>query len=363
MASSVNRYVNAKMPLVTLAAAARSSARVLVAGIYLGHWDQVAKSLGAANYEPVGFNPPRRPKRFNTVRPAWHWVDNREQLWVLVPPSRDYVLQYASLIRHALCYYLPSDEVDGLLQVRYYRRAASELASWTELAGVVRTASRVVLGHVDELLPALGRPDSEQRNDYYCAMRYDTQQTVLLGVRYSFWGEAAMHLAQSLCQLGCRELLYLSKVGTLTGPQDVYQRVFSPSRFVLADGEQIVRHPFTVPRALPQLELTGGHITVPTVIEQSLAHRSALLWWPADSIDNEISYMAAGIDDFNTSTGTQVAFGPVAIATDYVRELGDSQHSLPFDLANNNTEEALERRQQAMQQAAGIIARHLAGTR
>lgn len=171
--------------------------------------------------------------------------------------------------------------------------------------------------------------------------RYKLQnnQTVnFLGVKYSFWGNMSALITTTLCEQGAQEILYLGKLGTFGSPQEIYNKIFSPTQFVVMEYTKVLSNISCVSNnfveKFPEYN-TGLHVSVPTVMEEDLKLRKIAQNLGAQSIDNEISKMANSIYLFNKTHNTQIGFVPIHFATDYIRKPQDSHKSTEVGLHNN----------------------------
>jgi hypothetical protein len=145
-------------------------------------------------------------------------------------------------------------------------------------------------------------------------------------------------------ELGAHEVIYAAKLGALTGPHDLYQRIFCPSTFVIMNHDRIVFRPPSPPNGVltknPKLD-SGCHVSIPTVLEEDYSQREVTMQLKATSIDNEISQMARAISAYNNSALVPVKFSAVHLATDYVRTPDDKAVQTLHDLKRNRSPEAL----------------------
>ncbi len=333
MGSAIDSYSTQRLPDDVLDLALRAGLRIEVHGIYPDHVATVlpsARLVHPGHVFGVG-------KSFNVVRPRLFRVpaverrtDSRltdaDRLVLAVPPGRDYLMHNASLVRH----YLRVRGYDEQLLCRIvrYPDAESSIAQWTGLAEFVRPGDRILMGYVRELLPHLiaggGSVVEERRNQFYGSVRirYGTGQPVCaLGVRFSFWGCIAARLTAACVELGAAEIVYVGKLGTLTGQGDVYHRLFTPSSYLDHGGShslldrEVAPHNGLLAR-YPLLD-TGRHMSVATVLEENLTQRAVADAFGVRSIDNEIAQIATAISTAGSAGGP--AFSALHFATDYLR--------------------------------------------
>ena len=367
MGSAVDLYAAQRVPGALLDQLVAGGAGIEVHGIYPDH---LAAVMPHARQVHTGhaFGP---DKRFNVVRPRFFTVPasetGRARLVVAVPPGNDYVLHYASLIRHYLgARRLPAGALTGVFR---YPRAETSLADWTRLADLVEPGDRVLMGYVGELVPLLleggGSARETRANDFYGAVRVgfaSGESVCALGVRFSFWGCIAARLLVALQRLGASEIVYAGKLGTLTSPDDIYRRLFVPSAYLVADSAAGVAVDATPRNALlefcPALD-SGLHMSVGTVLEEDVHQRAYADEHGVQTIDNEISQMAMALG--RTPGGPRASFSALHFATDYLRRPGEEERRDLDNLTNHRMRGALRRKQRVLQEVAGVLCAYYGG--
>jgi hypothetical protein len=355
MFDALDEYVAQKLPTAALYQALIDGVPIEVHGIYPGHLPAVARRLGIIELIPVPFTPQRADKRLNFVRPSYFRGKRgaRPLLIVAVTPGREYLLHYAGLIRHFL--YLHTSRAQEHVRIIRYPGAERALTDWTNLSRFVRPTDTVLVGYVDEIASILAEDGFAQgdggiENPYYVSRRYrrpSGRDINLIGVKFSFWAGIAGRLATAFCHAGASEILYCGKLGSLESPDDVYERIFCPSRYFLMEHHRLVEeidpppNPFLA--RFPSLD-SAAHVTVPTVIEEDYLQRNAAAAIAAASIDNEIAHMAAAIAQHNRAAGRETGFSAVHFATDYVRKFDERNLNVTLNLSNNRTHVALEKK-------------------
>lgn len=364
MGSALDVYVSQRVPQDLLRDALARAASIEVHGIYPAHVSSVVHGA-ALRGEGHEFRP---TKVFNRIRPHYFEAPRAggTRLVVAVPPGRDYVMHYASLVTHCLRAHGAPD--DALARVVRYPVAEETIAGWTGLAALVEPRDRVLIGYVQELVPLLveaGAHVAEQRdNDFYSAIRLrfgDTREHVCaLGVRFSFWGCIAGRLAVACQRAGATEIVYAGKLGTLTAPDDIYRRLFAPSRYLHLGGETIPAQPCPGPRngvleLWPDLD-TGVHMSVGTVIEEDTKQRLYADRFGVSSIDNEIAQIALALARADGGRGT--AFSALHFATDYLRRSDEAPHADIYNLTNHRRGDALERKADMLREIADRLQKY-----
>lgn len=367
MGSAVDVYAAQRVPGALIDQLVARGAGVEVHGIYPDH---MASVMPDARQVHTGhaFGP---DKRFNVVRPRFFLVPpsetGRARLVAAVPPGNDYVLHYASLIRHYLgARRLPAEALAGAFR---YPTAETSLADWTRLGDLVEPGDRMLVGYVGELVPLLlgggGTVQETQANDFYGAVRIgfaSGESVCALGVRFSFWGCIAARLLEALQRLGASEIVYTGKLGTLTSPDDIYRRLFVPSAYLVAGSTGGAGVDVTPRNALlefcPALD-SGLHMSVGTVLEEDVRQRAYADEHGVQTIDNEISQMALALA--RSPGGPRASFSALHFATDYLRRSGEDERGDLYNLTNHRMRGALQRKQRILGQVASVLCAYYGG--
>lgn len=366
MGEAVDDYVAQRVPTRLLDGAIADRLPIEVHGVYPDHARRFFTNAVALRSELRV----RPGKAFNTVRPLYFTVAARSgagrRLIVAVPPGRDYVLHYASLVGHYVRIRGPAAQPEP--RVVCYPEAEESIARWTGLTDLLGPGERVLIGYVQELaglLTAAGaRVIHRYGNAYYGLTRLrfpGGEQVSALGVRYSFWGCLSARLAAACRDLGVSELIYAGKLGTLTGPHDIYRRLFVPSGYVHFGSPPALLDPAQAPpnpllRRYPELD-TGVHMSVGTVLEEDLQQRRYATRFAVASIDNEISQIAAALADGDGPGRTR--FSAIHFATDYLHDAGERIPGV-FNLTNHRRRDAQTRKSAMLRAVADRLAGHYA---
>lgn len=361
MASSLDRYVENRLPATSLKEAQTKLSQIYVLGIYPTHFEEIAKELGFDIGRHIAFDPKPYRKRFNFIRPHFYLSRSKDILYVCVPPGLSYLKQYASLLR----YFFSKLQGKVEFRVQYYPVAAERIAVWTSLADErFAEDTTCIVGHVDEFEQNIPKIKEAIKvisdNPYFVrsAFQIGTKTIEMIGFKFSFWGDISGHLAKQLYTNGCREIIYFGKVGALERHIELYRTLVVPRSFMLAEHDRITHEPFSVVNGLADfVDSCTMHVSTPTVMEQGYIQRQALDTFKPQTIDNEIAYMALTAKEFNDSHSSQrpVSFSSISFATDYVRRAHEHQLPSIFDLSNNRSTEALRMRQESIISVSRIL--------
>ena len=290
-------------------------------GIYPMHAPAILTSFGFSDIADVGYKSNPRQKEYNFGRPKFYYAydGGEKKLLSTVMPGNDYLSNHGEMIRHAIR--LLGHDPDQRSKIFHYPDAEKRITEWTQLDETfVKEGDRVILGYVSEIEGRFlksGRPMhrlSEEQNAYQGSRRYQTPMghTInFLGFKYTYWGDTSAKLCDRLCHLGASEIIYSAKTGVLSAPDDIYTRSFSPSAYVNVNRDKDQPIITDLPNALLQIfpDLNSGlHATIPTVMEESFMQAELLRKLLAQSIDNEISQMAAAVRNFNELWNKSASF-------------------------------------------------------
>jgi len=359
MTDAVRGYVEKKIPREPLKEALAKEMGIRILGCYAQHFEQSPQTFGYEAFEPIPFAPAHKAatassKRFNIYRPRFYWADRTSvarDFVCAVFPGRDYLLQYASLIRH-----LSWDLTLGAMrnfQIIRYPHVESALAAWTRLDGqLVHAGDVVIIGYVDELKSYLAKNASfdqlgESENDYYVSIRFAVKSNGrhlnLLGVKYSYWGSIAEVLADEFCRLKVAEIIYFAKLGTLTTSDHIYKKAFFSREYFVVDYNKLRHRISGLRNHLAEFhpgDLSGRHTSVPTVLEEDYYQRQLLTELGIETIDNEIAKIARAVETNNRLGSHQVRYSPVHFATDYIRRRNEKLIETHSDLSKDHTDDA-----------------------
>lgn len=365
MGPALDTYVAQRIPTALVERVVHGGGTVEVHGLYPEHVidvmpDAVLVHAGAAF--PA-------TKVYNRIRPQYFSRPDRRSLVVAVPPGRDYVLHYASLVGHHLT--VLGLDPRSMAAVVQYPLAEWSVAEWTGLARFVRPGDRVLMGYVQELVPLLtadaGVLVEERGNEYYGAYRLafagTGEEVCALGVRFSFWGCTSGRLAAACQALGAREIVYAGKLGCLSSPDDVYRRLFAPSSYLHLRHAALLDDAAAPPNGLlaaqPDLD-SGVHVSVGTVLEEDIHQRACADTFGAVSIDNEIAQMAHAVTRGATATHRS-AFSALHFATDYLHRRDEHARLDVYNLTNHRRSDALLRKRAMLAEMAGRLGAYFDG--
>jgi hypothetical protein len=355
MGLSLDEWANQKMPVNNLRRCILEQIKIEIHGIYPDFFEKYAQQANIAELEDTHFKHNPNHKRYNYIRPRFIFCKNskgKQKLIVAVTPGRDYIFQYAGLIRHSLS--LLTREYESLLTIYRYPKHENEIAIWSGLDHrFIKSNDIVILGFVDEIEQILLRNKnfhmkliSHFETNFYGSSRYQLGNKLIinfLGIKYSFWGCISEKITTRICSLGGKEIIYIGKLGSLSSPQDIYNRIFSPTKYISMNYIKI-KHQVSILKNriagyFPEIN-SKLHLSVSTVAEEDHVQRKKTKQLRIQSIDNEISQMAYAVSHFNQQNNKDVFFSPLHFASDYLRDINERELLTKLDLSTNRTDEA-----------------------
>lgn len=345
---------------------------------------------------------PRREKKYNKLRPVVARIrkkdGNEERLLVIAFPCPEYVAQISEILSAFIAELVPSETaIEGTtfegVRAVHYPTCAENLAKWSGLhesaSRVVQLGDITVLGHVDLVqlrLQAHGYEMAEPVSidegffgDITIATHRATNKRVLLvGIRHTYWGSAAGRICRCLAECGATDVIYIAKTGTFVGGRDVHSLVCPDTYYVLERADPGASHEkwnwsrFEVPSEF-RLQLadeiraitSGAHLTVPTVMGETIAQSEEYRKLRPATIDNEIGYIADALASYNRTVGHALRTHLTCLhfVTDYLNTGDGTQNEKHlFDLSDVDGERGaivLERQTRAFNQATDLLVKYL----
>lgn len=360
-------YVGSKIPVRAITRAIEQGDAIEIHGSYPSEFGNIAPALGFKNISLIPFKPQAEGKAHNYIRPQFFWAekDGKSVLIGAVTPGKDYIHHYAAMVQYFIDRLEKGEK--GVSVIRY-PEVEQSILSWTGLnEKFVRKQDRIIIGNFDSFYEKLcndlgvGLVDEEE-NAFYSSKRYQLKDGSIinfLGVKYSFWGNTSAILAKGLCELGASEIIYVAKLGTLTDPDDIYSKIFMPRDFFRVNQSRIIDKvsgsPNRVLSSHPWLD-TGNHASVPTVLEETDKQYAALTQIDTSSIDNEISKIAAAVNNYNRIRAHRpVHYSTVHFATDFLHPPSEKANG-DFNLSTNRTPKAQEAKEQILGEIRSLLA-------
>lgn len=363
MGYNLDKYVAQRIPIKLIEYAVSNNLPIRVLGIFPDHFRNISLKLKLKILKDYDQFSMKKTGALNRMRPGYFLCCNnkgRKFLVVSVSPGSDYITHYASMIRHQVN--LLSTRAKDIMSILYFPFLEREITEWTGLSDYfVQKGETVILGYVDEIEQSFkSKTDiyieylGSYENCYYRSRKYVVGNKIVnfLGVKYSFWGNLSGLIVNKCCALGAKEIIYAAKLGALSSPKHLYNKLFSVTNYVLMRGAEVIEHIRNLPN--PFIEIfedchTLTHLSVPTVLEEDFIQRNiASEKFGVNSIDNEIFYMAKAVSDFVAKTNGSVDFFSLHFATDYIRQQNEVIMKTQYDLTNNRTKAALQSKSEAI---------------
>lgn len=372
MCFSLDQYVQQKLPTKLIQKAVINNWNIEVHGIFPLLFSQYSNNLGFDAIEHFEFNHNKKVKKYNYIRPTFfigYKKNQKNTLIISVTPGEDYIYHYSSMIRHYLL--TLTNKGKNLMTIHRYPELEKKLADWTNLdKQFVMPNDIVILGSVEILESHLKEKINlelinSNENEYYGTKRYKLPNGKIvnfLGVKYSYWGSMSANIVSKLCELEVSEIIYSAKLGSLTKPEDLYNKIYSPTKYLTMKSHKVTEMVANLPnkfvKKFPELN-SNWHVSIPTVLEEDFEQRRIAKDMGVESIDNEISCMAVAINNYNQKYKKDVSFFTAHFATDYVRAKEENGKEVAFDLSNNRTKDAMKKKLEVNKNITGYLSQYL----
>ncbi|MDR5777737.1 MULTISPECIES: hypothetical protein [unclassified Caballeronia] len=355
MSHSLERYVEQKLPADLLEHVAANRIRLVV------------ENQGSDRFLPnqIDFSYRKTHRVVNSLRPTWHTHvddDQHESVILRIPSGYDYIRHFSSLVLHYLKARISSPQ--DLITIRYDILNDRRYPAMTGLNKLdIARGSQIVIGCCDLLIADMhDKIISFEENDFYMCWKAKNN-VVFLGCKFSFWGRLSGSIARSICEnFRPAEIIYFGKLGALTVPSDIYDKIFTPSQFHTYSCLTRLGPSITLKNSMAQFNdngLIGVHASVPTIIEETFQQRQHLAQCGVESIDNEIAFIAREIHRYNVRTCSQVTYSPIHYATDYLRSRSDWSLHVHHDLARGRSPSSLHKKKIIISKITRIMKNYL----
>lgn len=134
MLSCLDKWAMDKMPLDLIKNSILEKVPIEVHGVYPTLFELYFKSIGISSFIKINFNHFIRLKKYNFIRPYFFETWDKQgckRIIVCVPPGKDYLFQYAGLIRHCLSLY--TKDYETLIEIYRYPNHEKKIPLWTDL--------------------------------------------------------------------------------------------------------------------------------------------------------------------------------------------------------------------------------------
>jgi len=319
----------------------------------------------AFNIETIGDVFERTGKEFNKFRQQFFnvssHIDSKQELWIAVFPSSEYVDQIAELVQAIVQDFPIPNNSSGWTRptvfTSHFPLLESSIVEWSgfkeAVKGYVRHGDVVAIGHLSDILPTIEDLGFVKTFPSYVRggengmfgvnilhQAATKVRMVIVGFDESFWGSASGQYAKALAELGSKHILYASKAATASSSKHIYQ-THCPTIFsILKRNSSRKGQKYTLEDVTPAIVehktlqgfgigYSGKSTTVPTVIGEDETQRK---YYDLDGIVNldcENGHIAKGIKEVNESlyqndsprAGNRTTkFLPIHFITDYIHK-------------------------------------------
>ncbi|MCS7093285.1 MAG: hypothetical protein NZL96_02565 [Patescibacteria group bacterium] len=370
MDHALNWYILSKIPFSVVNDYIKNEFLIEIHGYFPTDFDLYHKLNNVELISKVDFNYFSTTKKFNFIRPGFFEMikNNKKTLVILVPPGKDYIYHYTSFIKYF--FYKLNKKIKNFFIFRY-PLAEIRICDLTKLdENFVLRGDKVVISYVEEMRLRLQKEKrpvliSSFENQFYKSYRYRLKNNFVvnfLGVKYSFWGDISSKIVYRICKLGASEVIYIGKLGCLTKETDLYNKIFVPSIYFVMNQHRVMISINKIKNKLidrfPFLN-TYGHLSVPTVIEETYLQRKIAEQFSINSIDNEISQIAYSINRFNLINKKDVSFSALHFSTDYLRNENERGKFIKLNLSTNRTILAKMKKNKILDKIYSILSNYL----
>lgn len=370
MAEALPLYVHQKIPTAVIKEAVDEGLMIEILGVPFPD----ACFFKEAQFEEINISYERKVgKEENYIRPSYYYkqIGNEKVLAIFAMPGEDYLQQMAALVSYYIKFDLGKKPED-FVKVTLFPLLEKNIGLWTHLdENFVKPNDTVLIGNVSDFFNYLKNEKfileefEEFENSYYKVNRIKMgeRSVAFLRAKQTFWGNMSGYLTQRILDLGASEIIYMSKIATLDNPLDIYSKIYSPTKFVLLQDNELkvvgnVKNPLV--EKFPELN-SGTHISLPTVMEQDF-RTSALAHSVASSLDLEVANIASIIEKFNQEKNKQVSFVPIHWVTDYLRIKEEANLHTGFDLTNGDSNSGKEKKRKILEKIYPLLKAYLTAT-
>lgn len=282
----------------------------------------------------------------NNKRPSWLLVENEEGetlLTISVSPTKEYLLQYASIVQSAVLFLCPRGQRSAsytkaahaaeAMKAFYYPEIAEHYSDRLGLTAYLEHTKGpddvYVIGEGDKAFAQVisdglfveNVHDSTSFSVIDLALPDAIFRIRIIAIKHSFWGSAAGNVAKVCAELGSTKgIVYIAKLGAISQKLDLFDMV-SPCKFLLWEANKVT-HIQAPPAFFDEAVLSEMgvvqtvHVSLPTLVEETNFLLNHFNVNGAEAIDNEISFIAASIALVNRRVSTPVPFSCLHIVTD-----------------------------------------------
>ena len=250
-------------------------------------------------------------------------------------PGRAYVFHVASLVATRLAL---TGRDPGIVRMAVPDPARTGAAIREMDLQQIPVTSSVVVATSNLLLAPTDAPWHDGGR-FLHRQELDGVASTWLAIKHSFWGDIAFHLGRELVALGFQRVVFVGKLGSLV-PGHTPNTTLASGATSSIDGEMLEWD--NLFEDFEGVEF-GHHVTLPSVLQETLAWRRDVQPVGTAFVDPEIGHFAAGV----TSAGGHFSY--LHIVSDNLRI------EYPEDLTTERQEDVLVKRQESFRRAADML--------
>ncbi len=303
---------------------------------------------------------------FNYIRPDFYLNNSKNKFIISLVPGKDYLMHYTRMLNYVL--HILKYKTNVI--IRRYLIQESKITLLTGLnSNFIEKDDIVIIGSVDKILNYLLNNKNfifiySYNNDYYTSYKFRINNKIinLLGVKFSFWGDISSKIVNKICQLEAKEIIYVSKLGTLTSVDDIYKKIFIPNKTFFMNDKNIIYSNTNINKKFLSYFnnfSTGLHLSVPTIMEETTIQRNIAKKLNINSIDNEIAQIANCIDNYNNLYCKNIEYTSLHFATDYLKYKSELLNNIKFNLSNNRSKIAQLYKNEILDKIISILIEYL----
>jgi 8-oxo-dGTP pyrophosphatase MutT (NUDIX family) len=175
-------------------------------------------------------------------------------------------------------------------------------------------------------------------NFWYISSRFQVGDSTLnvLECKYGHWGDISASLTRQLCELGVKGVIHNGKVGTLMNQSEVYSRIYIPREFLIFHSDTDIITQVPTENFLSSFVpfQSGGHISCASPLEETDEFLESIRSYHVETVDIESAKIAEAISVYNQSHDTEVRYGSIHYASDYVGKPDSESRS--YNLSNEH---------------------------
>jgi ADP-ribose pyrophosphatase YjhB (NUDIX family)/deoxyadenosine/deoxycytidine kinase len=298
-----------------------------------------------------------KDRNSNALRPSSYFDHTSNALHLFNFPGDDILQHYAMLFSK----YAAQPAYD--ISIVRYPKIDDKIFYISGLTNqLVRGGDIVYLGYSTRFKEFLNdnhfEPITVSENFWYISSRFRVGDSILnvLECKYGHWGDISARLTEKLCELGVKGIIHSGKVGTLVNQSEVYSRIYIPREFLIfhPDPSDITQMPIENFLSSFVPFQSGGHISCASPLEETNKFLDSCNSYHIETVDIESAKIAEAISIYNDVHNSDVMYGAIHYASDYVGKPDDESRS--YNLSNEHDRSPQVWKDAVLSDIFGVIA-------